>query len=132
MVIKLFMGGDIYKNNVTPGVYPKWSRMHLRLWCIGRLESIVLRSRSTIYRSAPLTAFVLRQLGATVGSNLQCAQDAYLSGPLDLISIGDDVAIQTGAYIQPTRLVGAIHATSAPSTSRAAARSGCGPPSPTM
>ncbi len=41
MVIKLFMGGDIYKNNVTPGVYPKWSRMHLRLWCIAQLESIV-------------------------------------------------------------------------------------------
>ena len=30
MVIKLFMGGDIYRNKVTPGVYPKWSRMHLR------------------------------------------------------------------------------------------------------
>ena len=42
MLIKLFMGGDIYKNNVTPGVYPKWSRMHLRIWCIGRLESMVL------------------------------------------------------------------------------------------
>ena len=44
MMIKLFMGGDIYKNNVTPGVYPKWSRMHLRIWCIGRLENIVLLS----------------------------------------------------------------------------------------
>jgi non-ribosomal peptide synthetase-like protein len=105
MAIKLFMGGDIYKNNVTPGVYPKWSRMHLRLWCIAKLEGIVMLSL-TIYRSAPLTAFALRQLGATVGSNLQCAKDAYLSGPLDLISIGDDVAIQTGAYIQPARLAG--------------------------
>ena len=42
MIIKFFMGGDIYKNNVTPGVYPKWSRMHLRIWCIGRLENMVL------------------------------------------------------------------------------------------
>ena len=42
MVIKFFLGGDIYKNNVTPGVYPKWSKMHLRVWCIGRLESMVL------------------------------------------------------------------------------------------
>ena len=47
-------------------------------------------------------AFVLRQLGASVGDNLQCAHDAHLSGPLDLISIDDNVAIQTGAYIQST------------------------------
>ena len=51
-------------------------------------------------------AFVLRQLGASVGDNLQCAHDAHLSGPLDLISIDDDVAIQTGAYIQTTRWSG--------------------------
>ena len=102
MVIKFFMGGDIYKNNVTPGVYPKWSRMHLRIWCIGRLETWCSSRCGAMYRSAPLMAFVLRQLGATVGSNLQCAHDADLSGPLDLISIEDDVAIQTGAYIQTT------------------------------
>ena len=34
-----------------------------------------------MYRSAPLMAFALRQLGATVGRNLQCAHDAHLSGP---------------------------------------------------
>ena len=106
MMIKLIMGGDIYKNNVAPGVYPKWSRMHLRIWCIGRLENMVLLPLGAMYRSAPLMAFVLRQLGATVGDNLQCAHDAYLSGPLDLISIEDDVAIQTGAYIQTTRWSG--------------------------
>ena len=102
MTIKFCLGGDIYKNDVTPGVYPQWSRMHLRIWCIGRLESLVLLPLGAMYRSAPLMAFVLRQLGATVGSNLQCAHDASLSGPLDLITIGDDVAIQTGAYIQTT------------------------------
>ena len=106
MMIKFFMGGDIYKNNVTPGVYPKWSKMHLRIWCIGRLENMVLLPLRVMYRSAPLMAFVLRQLGATVGDNLQCAHDADLSGPLDLISIEDDVAIQTGAYIQTTRWSG--------------------------
>ena len=41
-----------------------------------------------------------------MGDNLQCAHDADLSGPLDLISIEDDVAIQTGAYIQTTRWSG--------------------------
>ena len=106
MMIKFFLGGDIYKNNVTPGVYPKWSRMHLRIWCIGRLENMVLRPLAAMYRSAPLMAFVLRQLGATVGRNLQCAHDANLSGPLDLLSIEDDVAIQTGAYIQTTKWSG--------------------------
>jgi non-ribosomal peptide synthetase-like protein len=100
MTIKFFMGGDIYRNNVRPGVYPKWSKMHLRIWCIGRLDNTVLLTLRTLYRSAPLMAFVLRQLGARVGGNLQCAHDAHLSGPLDLISIDDDVAIQTGAYIQ--------------------------------
>jgi non-ribosomal peptide synthetase-like protein len=106
MLFRLCMSGDIYRNNVTPGLYPKWSRMHLRVWCIGRLESLVLLSLRWTYRSAPLNAFALRQLGATVGRNLQCAHDADLSGPLQLISIGDDVAIQTGAYIHATRWSG--------------------------
>ncbi|MGA7162354.1 MAG: phosphopantetheine-binding protein, partial [Pseudolabrys sp.] len=106
MTIKLILGGDVYRNNVTPGIYPKWSKTHLRIWCIGRLEQMVLQPLATMYRSAPLMAFALRQLGATVGKNLQCAHDAALSGPLDLISIDDDVAIQTGAYIQTTRWSG--------------------------
>jgi len=106
MVIKLFMGGHIYKNNVTPGVYPKWSRMHLRTWCIGRLETSVLRPVGAMFRSAPLMAYVLRRLGATVGENLQCAHDVEFSGPLDLLSIEDDVAIQTGAYIHLSRWLG--------------------------
>jgi non-ribosomal peptide synthetase-like protein len=106
MVIKLFMGGDIYRNNVTPGAYPKWSRMHLRTWCIGRLEATVLRSLGAMFRSAPLMAYVLRRLGATVGDNLQCAHDVEFSGPLDLLSIEDDVAIQAGAYIHMSRWVG--------------------------
>ncbi len=106
LVIKRVMGGAIYRNNVTPGVYPKWSRMHLRIWCIGRLEALVLRPLGTLFRSAPLMAYVLRRLGATVGDNLQCAHDVEFSGPLDLLSIGDDVAIQTGAYIHMSRWVG--------------------------
>jgi non-ribosomal peptide synthetase-like protein len=106
MLIKFSMGGSIYKNNVSPGVYPEWSKMHLRIWCIGRLENMVLLTLRVMYRSAPLMAFVLRQLGAKVGNNLQCAHDAFLSGPLDLISVDDDVAIQTGAYIQTARWSG--------------------------
>jgi len=106
MMIKSFIGGDANKNNVTPGVYPKWSRMHLRIWCIGRMETMVLTLLHTMYRSAPLTAFVLRQMGATVGHNLQCAPNVNLSGPLDLITIEDDVALQSGAYINTTRWSG--------------------------
>ena len=106
MLIKLFMSGHIYRNNVTPGVYPKWSRMHLRVWCIGRLENAVIIPLGMMFRSAPLMAYVLRRLGATVGSNLQCAHDVQLSGPLDLFSAGDDVAIQTGAYIHMSRWLG--------------------------
>jgi non-ribosomal peptide synthetase-like protein len=106
MVIKYCMGGDIYKNNVTPGVYPKWSRMHLRIWCITRLETSVMTPFDALYRSAPTRAFMLRQLGTTIGKNLQSARDAVLSGPLDLISIGDDVAIQSAAYIQTTSWFG--------------------------
>jgi non-ribosomal peptide synthetase-like protein len=106
MSIKFFMAGSIYRNNVTAGVYPKWSRMHLRIWCSGRMQQLVLLPLGAMYRSAPLMAFVLRQLGARVGRNVHCAHDAHLSGPLDLVSIGDDVAIQTGAYIQTTRWSG--------------------------
>ena len=106
LVIKLFMGGHIYKSRVTPGVYPKWSRMHLRIWCIDRLARSVLRPTGTVFRSAPLMAYLLRRLGATVGENLQCAHDVEISGPLDLLSIEDDVAIQTGAYLSMSRWVG--------------------------
>jgi non-ribosomal peptide synthetase-like protein len=106
MTIKLIIGRDVYNNNVTAGTYPKWSRMHLRVWFIGRLERLVLTPLGLLYRSAPLMAFALRQLGANVGKNLQCAHDAALSGPLDLITIGDDVAIQTGAYIHTVRWSG--------------------------
>jgi non-ribosomal peptide synthetase-like protein len=106
MVIKRLMGGDIYRNNVTPGVYPKWSRMHLRTWCIGRLEATVLRPLGSMFDSAPLMAYVLRRLGATVGDNFQCAHNVAFSGPIDLLFIEDDVAIQTGAYIHMSRWVG--------------------------
>ncbi|MGB7451911.1 MAG: AMP-binding protein [Lysobacterales bacterium] len=106
MLIKLFMGGHIYRNKVRAGVYPKWSRMHLRIWCIGRLEQSVLRPLATMFRSAPLMAYVLRRLGATVGKNLQCAHDVEFSGPLDLLFIGDDVVIQTGAYVHMSRWIG--------------------------
>ena len=65
------------------------------------------------------------------GENLQCAHDAELSGPLDLISIEGDVAISTGAYIQTTKWsggrlhVGRVHLGDV-------ARSGSEPPSPTI
>ena len=106
MAIKFCMGGRRLQEQCDPGRVSQVEQRCIcgsgasdgwRAWCCSRLR---------MYRSAPLMAFVLRQLGATVGNNLQCAQDAYLSGPLDLISIEDDVAIQTGAYIQATRWSG--------------------------
>ena len=106
MLIKLCMGGHVRNNWVTPGVYPKWSRMHLRTWYIGRLQQWVLRPLNAMFRSAPLMAWVLRGLGATVGKNVHCAHAVVFSGPLDLLSIEDDVAIQTGAYLSMSRWVG--------------------------
>jgi non-ribosomal peptide synthetase-like protein len=106
MVIKLFLRGDIHGGSVAPGVYAKWSRAHLRTWCIERLGESVLWPLGTMVRSAPIMAWALRRLGATVGANLQCDHDVEFSGPLDLLSIGDDVAIQTGAYISMSKWVG--------------------------
>ncbi len=106
MTIKFFMGGHIYRNHVSPGVYPRWSRMHLRVWCIERLERSAIVPMAVMFRSAPLMAYVLRRLGATVGDNLQCAHDVEISGPLDLLTVGDNVAIQTGAYLQMSRWSG--------------------------
>ena len=105
MLLKLLMGGHPYRNRVNPGTYPKWSRMHLRVWCIGRLQSTVLQPLGTLFRSAPLMAYALRRLGATVGKNLQCAHDVDFSGPLDLFWAGDDVAVQSGAYVHTTRWI---------------------------
>ncbi|MET0538357.1 MAG: AMP-binding protein [Xanthobacteraceae bacterium] len=106
LIIKFSILGSIYKSGVSTGAYPKWSRMHLRIWCTARMETFVLLAFRLIYRSAPLMGFVLRQLGAKVDRNLQCAPDAHLSGPLDLLSIENDVAVQTGAYVQTTRWLG--------------------------
>ena len=94
-----------------------------RTWCSCRWLRCIAARR--------LGAFARRQLARPVGKNLQCAHDADLSGPLDLISIEDDVAIQTGAYIQTTKWSGRT-CTSARFTLRVVARSGCEPPSPTM
>ena len=95
MTIKLFMSGDIYKNNVTPGMYPKWSKMHLRIWCIGRMENTVLLPLGAMYRSAPLMAFVLRQLGA-LGQKLQCATMFSIRASGLTTPIGDNVAFRPG------------------------------------
>ena len=80
--------------------------MHLRVWCIGRLEASVLGPLDTMFRSAPLMAFALRQLGASIGDKTECAHDVAFSGPLDLLCVEDDVAIQTGAYVHMSRWVG--------------------------
>jgi non-ribosomal peptide synthetase-like protein len=74
--------------------------MHLRIWFSEQMQKFSLVPLDTVYRSAPLRAFALERLGANVGRNVQCAHDAYFSGPLDLITIENDVAIQSGAYIQ--------------------------------
>lgn len=106
LLIKRLMGGDSFKRFVEPGVYPKWSRMHLRIWFVDRLQASVLRPLNMMFRSAPLMAWVLRRLGATVGNNLQCGHGVAFTGPLDLFSAKNDVAIQTGAYIQMSRWAG--------------------------
>ena len=106
MVIKRLLGGDFHRSNVRPGVYPKWSRAHLRTWCSERLGESVLALPRTLFHCPPLMAWALRRLGATVGSNLQCAGGVEFSGPLDLLSIEDDVAIQTGAYVSMSGWVG--------------------------
>jgi len=62
----------------------------------------VLLPLGALYRSAPLMAFALRQLGASVGANLQCSHHAALSGPLDLLCVDDHVTISSGAYIRTT------------------------------
>jgi non-ribosomal peptide synthetase-like protein len=106
LVLKLVLDRGLYRSNVEPGLYPKWSRAHLRTWRSERLTQSVLLPLGTMIRSAPLMAWALRQLGATVGKNLQCAHDVEFSGPLDLLSIEDDVAIQTGAYVSTASWVG--------------------------
>jgi non-ribosomal peptide synthetase-like protein len=106
MVINRTLGRDIRGRSVTPGVYARWSRVHLRVWCLEQLGESVLWPLRTMIRSAPLMAWALRRLGATVGANLQCDHDVEFSGPLDLLTIGDDVAIQTGAHLSMSRWVG--------------------------
>ena len=55
MTIKRLLSGTVYRNKVTPGIYPKWSRMHLRIWFSAQMQKFSLVPLDTIYRSAPLT-----------------------------------------------------------------------------
>jgi hypothetical protein len=82
MLIKSLMGGDVYKNNVTPGVYPKWSRMHLRIWCISRIESMVLVPLAGI-AVAVRRALRSGSSGAKVGKIFSALMTSVLYGPLD-------------------------------------------------
>lgn len=106
IVIKFLLRKQLHRKKLKPGIYPRWSRMHLRVWCIRRLEMSVIRPLAAMLRSARLLAWVLRRLGATVGNNVQCANDAELLGPLTLLQIEDNVAIQTGACISTSRWLG--------------------------
>jgi len=131
MVIKLFLGGDIYRSGVRPGVYPKWSRVHLLTWCIEQLGQSVLRPLRTTIRSAPLMAWALRRLGATVGDNLQCDHDVdfpdhWTSSPSGTMwpSRPEPISPCPGGWGRSCM--------SAPCTSRAAARSAWVRALPTM
>ncbi|MCF6312014.1 MAG: AMP-binding protein [Verrucomicrobiales bacterium] len=106
MLIKLCLGAHFRKDGIKPGIYHKWSAEHLRIWCITRLQLSVLRPLNVMFRSAPLMAWVLRGLGATVGKNVHCAHAVEFSGPLGILSIEDDVTIQTGAYLSMSMWVG--------------------------
>lgn len=106
MVIKRLLHKHLHKDKLKPGVYPKWSGMHLKIWCIRRMELSVLKLLATMIRSTALLAWALRRLGAEVGRNLHCAGDAEFFGPLALLQIGDNVSIQTGACISTSRWIG--------------------------
>jgi non-ribosomal peptide synthetase-like protein len=106
MAVRRLPGIGFFWSRVQPGIYPKWSRAHLLTWCAGRTTQSVLTPLRVMIRSAPVTAWALRRLGADVGHNLQCAGDAEFHGPLDLLSIEDDVAIQSGAQVSMSSWVG--------------------------
>jgi len=92
---QLLFGG----HTIEPGVYPKWSRTHFRVWWHEKLQSSVLRPLRTWLRSNAIYAWVLRQLGAGVGRDSHCSQDAEYRGPLFLLSIEDGVTVQPNAQV---------------------------------
>jgi non-ribosomal peptide synthetase-like protein len=106
LAVKRYLLGTVFRGRIASGVYPKWSRVHLRNWCLERLQGAVLGPIGVAFRSPPLLAFALRQLGAAVGRNTECAHEVSFSGPIELLEIEDDVTVQTGAYIQMSHWVG--------------------------
>ncbi len=106
MTIQTCLNATGLRDTPTPGTYPKWSRVHLRVWGAGRLQDAVLRPLFAVFRSPRLTAFVRRWLGARIGQHTECANDIRFNGPLELLCIEDEVAVQTAAHIQMIRWVG--------------------------
>ncbi len=99
MSLKTLLGGHPIRNTVAPGIYPKWSKAHLWVWFIGRLQALVLRPARLVIRSNVVSKFFLRALGARLGKNVQVSSDVSFSGPLDMLSMGDGVAVQSRAMI---------------------------------
>jgi len=86
-------------NSIEPGAYPKWSRMHFRVWWQEKLQASVLRPMRSWLRSNAVQAWLLRRLGAGVGGDSHCSQSAEYRGPLFLLSIEEGVTVQSNAQI---------------------------------
>ena len=84
-VIQLVLRGGLRATASSAGYLPQVeSRTSAHLVRRAPGASVLWPLR-TVIRSAPLMAWVLRRLGATVGRNLQCAHDVEFFGPLDLL-----------------------------------------------
>ena len=107
MLIKSFIGGDVYKNKSRRACTQSGAGCICGSGVSNGVESMVLvpLGGSVSQRSAEGVC-----ASATRGDSRQqssvCSRLGCFTGPLDLITIDDDVAIQTGAYIQPTRWSG--------------------------
>ena len=92
-------------NTVTPGAavdsgrYPRWSKVHWRVWWLECQQRSVLQPMNAWLRAPGIHAWLLRQLGAHVGPGTHISQSTEFLGPLSRIRLADNVVVQSGVQI---------------------------------
>ncbi len=84
-----------------PGVYPMWGTYFFRNWLVQRLTGLV---HLKWMQGTPILPFYLRLLGAKVGKDVLIGE--FFASAMDLVTIGDHVAIGGKVLFSNARVVG--------------------------
>lgn len=102
VVLAGIVGKRLVLWRTKPGRYPVWGVYFFRWWLARQLTAFIHLNRM---QGTPLAPFVLRLLGAKVGSRVYFS--GFEAGAVDLVEIGDDVTLGGKLSIANAEVIGA-------------------------